>query len=197
MNRIAQFSMEQILPRIGSGMPKFELDTPQGVFKVKANSTRLECLKRNQQCVRCRRKGTIWILENSVQNPPRVAINCFIADCPWCSMVRPQIPVGYQNPHLNLYHRSRNGQLLLMTQDHIIPKSRGGADKIENLQTMCQQCNCFKGSMSPEEYLKVASRHERDTYLGRVDGGSTPSGGLSQVHAPALHETAASDCAAE
>jgi 5-methylcytosine-specific restriction endonuclease McrA len=156
MNRIAQFPLEYILPRVGLGMPKLTLETPQGTFRVKTSSNRLECLKRNQKCVRCRRTGNVWILENSIRNAPRVGLNCFIADCPWCSMLRPQVPVGFETPHLNLYHKARNGQLLLMTQDHIMPRSRGGADHIDNLQTMCSQCNCFKGAMSPEEWAKVA-----------------------------------------
>lgn len=33
-----------------------------------------------------------------------------------------------------------------MTKDHIVPKSKGGPDKIENYQTMCTECNCIKGS---------------------------------------------------
>ena len=28
-----------------------------------------------------------------------------------------------------------------MTKDHIVPKSKGGADHLDNLETMCDQCN--------------------------------------------------------
>lgn len=31
------------------------------------------------------------------------------------------------------------------TVDHIMPKSRGGADAYSNLQIMCQPCNFAKG----------------------------------------------------
>lgn len=33
-----------------------------------------------------------------------------------------------------------------MTKDHIIPKSKGGADDISNYQTMCERCNEAKGN---------------------------------------------------
>lgn len=33
-----------------------------------------------------------------------------------------------------------------MTKDHITPKSKGGLDKIENMQTMCIVCNQEKGN---------------------------------------------------
>jgi hypothetical protein len=36
----------------------------------------------------------------------------------------------------------------MMTVDHIIPKSKGGGNHIENLQPMCFFCNNFKGSKS-------------------------------------------------
>lgn len=45
--------------------------------------------------------------------------------------------------HFNLY--AEDGTL--MTKDHIIPTSRGGKyNAVENLQTMCVDCNCAKGA---------------------------------------------------
>lgn len=48
--------------------------------------------------------------------------------------------------HLNLYGITDNGQEVLITKDHIIPKSKGGKDKLENYQTMCVICNKLKGN---------------------------------------------------
>lgn len=33
-----------------------------------------------------------------------------------------------------------------LTIDHIYPKSLGGADTVDNLQTLCRPCNCRKGA---------------------------------------------------
>jgi len=46
---------------------------------------------------------------------------------------------------LNLY-AWHDGQLKLMTCDHIIPKSKGGGKGIANTQTMCYACNHKKGN---------------------------------------------------
>ena len=43
--------------------------------------------------------------------------------------------------HFNFY--SEDGKL--MTKDHIKPKSKGGSDHMDNLQTMCTICNGKKG----------------------------------------------------
>lgn len=49
-----------------------------------------------------------------------------------------------KSPHLNLYAKSGK-DLVLMTRDHIQPKSLGGGDHISNYQTMCSVCNSLKG----------------------------------------------------
>lgn len=46
--------------------------------------------------------------------------------------------------HLNLYAIDKNGKEVLMTRDHILPKSKGGPETLENMQTMCTRCNCKK-----------------------------------------------------
>lgn len=43
--------------------------------------------------------------------------------------------------HFNLYAIDEEGNPILMTKDHIIPKSKGGGNGLENLQTMCVRCN--------------------------------------------------------
>lgn len=50
------------------------------------------------------------------------------------------------NYHLNLYAIKENGTEILMTRDHIIPKSKGGKNHISNMQPMCCKCNEKKGN---------------------------------------------------
>lgn len=38
-----------------------------------------------------------------------------------------------------------------LTLDHVLPRSRGGANSWENLVTCCARCNCKKDNRTPEE----------------------------------------------
>lgn len=58
--------------------------------------------------------------------------------------------------HFNLF--ADDGTL--MTKDHIIPKSKGGQDMVDNMQTMCEKCNIEKGAFHPDikiEYIIATS----------------------------------------
>ena len=48
--------------------------------------------------------------------------------------------------HLNLYGLDKDGNEVLITKDHIIPKSKGGKNSLENYQPMCEYCNSKKGN---------------------------------------------------
>jgi len=53
---------------------------------------------------------------------------------------------------------------LRMTLDHIVPKSRGGQNKWENLVTCCHLCNHKKADRTPEEAdMKLIKRPRRLT----------------------------------
>jgi len=153
MIQYARFSAEEILPLIGMNMPRTQL----GGFSVKTSSLRLECFKRNQSCVWCQRKGSLFLLEAHEMGPPK-GIHCFIENCQWCSYrAVEEKHLWGGRPHLNLYHVNRRGGLMMMTQDHIMPRMHGGKDVIENLQTMCRECNQRKGSTIPKKM-----RHESE-----------------------------------
>lgn len=48
--------------------------------------------------------------------------------------------------HLNLYGKNSKGEEVLLTKDHIKPKSLGGKNHHNNYQTMCVDCNVEKAS---------------------------------------------------
>lgn len=53
--------------------------------------------------------------------------------------------------HFNLYCDDGT----VMTKDHIMPKSLGGLDSIENLQPMCKDCNEKKGNGKNESLIHI------------------------------------------
>jgi len=54
---------------------------------------------------------------------------------------------------LNLYAIDEQGNEVMMTKDHIIPRALGGSDDPENLQVMCQRCNLKKGCCMTQREL--------------------------------------------
>lgn len=156
-------SVEEILPLVGKGKPKKLFQTSAGTFLVRMSSSRLECFRRNQACVRCGLKGNIFLLQRTIPGPPKVGINCHIENCMWCWVRNVRFgnkkPNEYEIPHWNFFYRAKNGALTLMTQDHILARSRGGGWEQSNLQTMCHPCNQFKGNQLakdvPDKYGRI------------------------------------------
>lgn len=61
--------------------------------------------------------------------------------------------------HFNLY--AEDGTL--MTKDHILPKKFGGKDHIDNMQTMCKDCNEAKGSTYDIPVLGIKAVNQNNT----------------------------------
>ena len=64
------------------------------------------------------------------------------------------VSCGREGTHFRIQENGREVHLALwsddnveMTKDHIIPRSVGGLDHIDNMQTMCSKCNNKKGSL--------------------------------------------------
>ncbi len=58
-----------------------------------------------------------------------------------------------------------------LTLDHVIPKSRGGTDKMKNLVTACLECNSKKGAMDPKTWVTyLGATSENREQVGQVDG---------------------------
>ena len=124
---LSEYPLDELLSKVGFGMPPVKLETPYGSFDIKVNGSKFECFRRDTYCTMCGMKPNIWRLERQKQDSGK--------------------------PHLNLYFQSKYGQRsILFNKDHRVAKSRGGSDKISNLITSCRICNSEKGS-SPENYL--------------------------------------------
>lgn len=57
--------------------------------------------------------------------------------------------------HFNLYAIDANGEEMLMTKDHILAKSKGGLNHIDNYTTCCSKCNFQKQDMDIEDFKKL------------------------------------------
>lgn len=123
-DELASFINRDVRSRITLSTPNF------GDFKVKVSGNRLNCLRNNHTCVSCGIEGVVWSLESHVNEAPHLNLYA-------------------QAKEFNHWKKSIQGGLILMTQDHIMPKSRGGTDTEDNLQTMCLICNNKKGSKIP------------------------------------------------
>ena len=89
---------------------------------VRMGSQRYKLFKeKGVKCVRCGIKGIYFARERQL----RTRSKCV-------------------RPHFNLY-AIKNGKEILMTKDHIIPKSKGGENHQDNYQPMCAPCNQKKG----------------------------------------------------
>lgn len=87
---------------------------------VRTNSQRYAVFHKDLKCSCCGIEGKYFALEKVTKQPGK-------------------------NFHFNLYAIDENGNEVLMTKDHIIPKSKGGEDILSNYQTMCVNCNTAKG----------------------------------------------------
>lgn len=125
---IRSYDPDDILSKVGLQAEPLTVMVEEVERKVNVESLRLQCFKRSKVCVGCGLTGTIMSLDTFKTNSVR------------------------QGYHFNLYAKE-DGKTRLMTKDHIIPKSKGGPNHLDNLQTMCDRCNCKKGSkLDVEEF---------------------------------------------
>lgn len=75
---------------------------------------------------------------------------CFIANKGHKDLLGP--------PVLDLY-ASTGTDYILMTRDHIIPKSYGGSNDVQNLRVACGPCNHDRGNALDEEDIKFMNTH--------------------------------------
>lgn len=92
---------------------------------VHMDSLRYKVFRRSRVCVECGLEGTVFAKERGVRRDGK--------------------PIG-ERFHLNLYGFRPDGTEVILTKDHILPRSKGGSDSLSNLQTMCGPCNWKKGN---------------------------------------------------
>ena len=121
--------------------------------EVSVRSKRYKCYARNGvKCVRCGIEGSYFAAERA----------------------RDTVMVQVVNPkyHLNLYHKTESGGEIMLTVDHILPRSRGGMDVVENMQPMCVICNTAKGNLTEEELKAGITKSELSKHLGHNGWGN-------------------------
>ena len=98
------------------------------------NHRRLQCFaQRGCVCVKCGLVGTELRKEL------------------WPDDHRPPSAERSGQIHVDLYAYNARGDRVLMTVDHIMPKSKGGKNELSNYQPMCAPCNHKKGNKLPHE----------------------------------------------
>lgn len=119
--QLAELNPDQVLDLISSdpnACPRWTFEIGTSSYSVRTCTQKLNLLKANPRCVTCGRIGSKFVIERDWNKGKN----------------------RYDKPHLNFYSADN----ILMTKDHIIPKSKGGLNDISNYQTMCEICNVAK-----------------------------------------------------
>lgn len=127
MERYATFPLDEILPQILDNLPYYQRKQAEksASFEhdghvVRLSSLRLRTFKQHGVvCFGCGVEGSFFAMERH----------------------------GDQSTyHLNLYGIDKDGDEVLFTKDHIIPRSKGGRDVLWNMRTLCKMCNKIRGN---------------------------------------------------
>lgn len=89
------------------------------------------------------------------------------------------------SPTLDLFARTRT-RYVLMTRDHIIPKSWGGIDANENLRVGCSNCNGERGNMIDKDDQAFMDVHPE--LIHRSSSWKAPSPSVHQEPTPEVLE---------
>lgn len=116
---LGEFEVSEVLEHVGQGNKKvvktFICNGEE--YKVKVSSPRLILFKeKGTSCVRCGLEGSVIMLQRAKNG-------------------------NEETPHFNLWGKNSDNEYVLLTKDHIIPRSRGGENRQSNYQVMCLKCN--------------------------------------------------------
>jgi hypothetical protein len=115
---LGEFDPDEVFKYLLPTNEKREYKVGDQSYFVKMNSHRYFVFLASRKCAACHLEGTKMLLEKHPND---------------------------KQPHFNLYAVDDNGQLVLMTKDHIQARSAGGEDRHSNYQCMCSVCNNLKG----------------------------------------------------
>lgn len=135
------FSM--VISKISEGVTFFKSNKKHIYF----DKERMITFANNNSCITCGLKGTVVKYEKMK--------NCDHSI--------------YGNYHVNFYG-IRNGISVMMTVDHIVLKSLGGADHHSNYNTMCRDCNTRRGNKFEklEDFIELNKKISVDEYLEEI-----------------------------
>jgi len=145
------FSPDDVLPHITRGRTRRDYTGDDGrVWSVKMNSHRYWTFRESLKCVVCGLEGTVMSLERGKSDTGQ--------------------------PHFNLYAVLPSGKRVLLTKDHIEPRSKGGQDAGPNFQTMCTVCNGLKSNyrltLEQVQRLRLAANELAGSQLPEVPKGT-------------------------
>lgn len=140
---LGMFALDDVFPHITIEDLKKDFVIDGKVYQVRMNSDRYHVFKNNPSCVSCGIEGKHMVLD---MNP------------------------GDSSPHFNLY-AEEHGRLVLMTKDHILAKSKGGLDALENYATMCSVCNNLKGNfdLTNSQVAELRILHNNEAKIPRKE----------------------------
>ena len=122
------YVLDKIIDTSDKKLSKTKFIVNDNEYIVKMNSKRYITFKNSIECCVCGTKGSYFLLQQQKWNP-----------------------IKNNTAHFNLFAEDvfylNNGEIILMTADHIIPLSKGGPDNKSNLITMCSICNNAKGNI--------------------------------------------------
>lgn len=145
---------EQSIEEVFGYVKEYQQGIRQGTVKfgnmsVKLSSHRYEMFyKKGISCVVCGITGSFFGLERHVNKTIYKQFKTLPFDdfIQWEMQYRKSLRKSSEHGFwMNTYHWNlyalKEGEEVLMTKDHIIPKSKGGRNHLSNYQPMCQKCN--------------------------------------------------------
>jgi len=133
---ISEFLIADVMKEVGSEIGVdwqfFQIKEREKPYKINVCSGRMVAHKKHGlSCACCGIRATRCFLEKDGQTSFELKKACY---------------------HFNFYAETKDSltgdsYLILMTRDHILAKSNGGSDSLDNYQTLCYNCNMLKGNL--------------------------------------------------